>query len=337
MKTQSAIILALSATVSAHGVVIKTTGANGVEMPGLTIADGTPRDCTSNGCGSQADTAIIRDREIRQGGSPLGRTQGGGPVDAAVMIRNFMGQGSAPAGNATGVGEEDNIPANVGGGGAKAAGAKAAGGRGAARFSAANRGRFVAVEEDEEAEDVAPVSSSNFVVRQLGNFFKGLSGLQGGGGTKVLAGPETSVKASEGEGSSSGLPTVGTDGIIKMTFRQINQDGAGPMTADVDATSGGTKADAFQRAEVVKDVPGIGFQGLSLATATEFPLEVKMPAGMTCEATVAGVNNVCIVRVRNGAAAGPFGGSCAFTQSPAARKRAIAYRLRKRMSLNNRA
>ncbi|TLD09788.1 hypothetical protein PspLS_11595 [Pyricularia sp. CBS 133598] len=328
MKTQSAIILALSATVSAHGVVTKIIGANGVEMPGLTIADGTPRDCTSNGCGSQADTAIIRDREIRQGGSPLGRTQGGGPVDASVMIRNFMGEGEAPAGNATGVGEEDNIPANVGGG------------RGAARFAAAGRGRFVATEEDEEEEDVAPVSSSNFVVRQLGNLFKGLQGglggLGGGGGVKALGGPETSVKASLGEGASSGLPTVGSDGVIKMTFRQINQDGAGPMTADVDGTSGGTKADAFQRAEVVKDVPGLGIQGLSLATATEFPLEVKMPAGTTCEATVAGVKNVCVVRVRNGAGAGPFGGSAAFTQTAAARKRAIAYRLRKRMSFDNR-
>jgi hypothetical protein len=111
---------------------------------------------------------------------------------------------------------------------------------------------------------------------------------------------------------------------------QINQDGAGPLQAAVDGTSGGTDPDAFQTAEVTQDVPGIGFQGLSLATNRDFPLTVQMPAGMTCDATVAGVNNVCIVRVRNGAAAGPFGGSAAFTQSPAARKRAIEYRLKKR-------
>ncbi|KAJ8104978.1 hypothetical protein ONZ43_g7606 [Nemania bipapillata] len=55
-----------------------------------------------------------------------------------------------------------------------------------------------------------------------------------------------------------------------------------------------------------------------------------MPAGMTCDASVGGADNVCIVRVRNSAIAGPFGGSAAFTQSPAARKRAIAYRLKKR-------
>lgn len=58
-----------------------------------------------------------------------------------------------------------------------------------------------------------------------------------------------------------------------------------------------------------------------------------MPQGMTCEGKVGGANNVCIVRVRNGAAAGPFGGSAAFTQTPAARKRAIAYRLKKRMEI----
>ena len=69
---------------------------------------------------------------------------------------------------------------------------------------------------------------------------------------------------------------------------------------------------------------------MSLATNKDFPLTVQMPAGMTCEGTVAGVNNVCVVRVRNGAAAGPFGGSAAFTQSSAARKRALEYRKRRR-------
>lgn len=101
----------------------------------------------------------------------------------------------------------------------------------------------------------------------------------------------------------------------------------------MDGTSGGTDPNAFQQAEVTQDVPGLGFQGLSLATSTEFPLKVKMPAGMTCDGTAGGANNVCIVRVRNGAAAGPFGGSAAFTMAPAARKRAIAYRLKKRMEI----
>jgi hypothetical protein len=44
---QIAVVAAFAACVSGHGVVTKITGANGVTMPGLTIQDGTPRDCTS--------------------------------------------------------------------------------------------------------------------------------------------------------------------------------------------------------------------------------------------------------------------------------------------------
>lgn len=118
--------------------------------------------------------------------------------------------------------------------------------------------------------------------------------------------------------------------VLMHPVLQINQDGAGPLQASVDGTSGGTDEAAFQTAEVTQDVPGFGVQGLSLATSRDFPLTVQMPAGMTCEGSVGGVDGVCVVRVRNGAAAGPFGGSAAFTQSPAARRRAIEYRLRKR-------
>ena len=55
-----------------------------------------------------------------------------------------------------------------------------------------------------------------------------------------------------------------------------------------------------------------------------------MPAGMTCTANVGGASNVCVVKMQNQALAGPFGGSAAFTQSAAAKKRAIEYNLRKR-------
>ncbi|OTB01415.1 hypothetical protein M426DRAFT_323548 [Hypoxylon sp. CI-4A] len=283
----------LLATVSAHGVVTSIKGANGVTMPGLSIADGTPRDCSSNGCGSQADTAIIRDSEIESGkASALGRTQGNGPIDAATMIQNFMGASSAPTnnGSADSVGQEDDIPADIG-----------------------KRG--------------------NKFVRGLGDLFSGLLGGAGKNeGNKTETAQETNVAATAGQGASSGLPTCADDGSITMTFRQINQDGAGPMEAAVDGTSGGTDADAFKTAEVTQDVPGAGFGGLSLATNTDFPLTVQMPEGMTCDGTVGGASNVCVVRVRNNALAGPFGGSAAFTQSSAAKKRALEYRLKKRQA-----
>lgn len=47
MHFSSAVIAIFAASVSAHGVITEIKGANGVTMPGLTIADGTPRDCTS--------------------------------------------------------------------------------------------------------------------------------------------------------------------------------------------------------------------------------------------------------------------------------------------------
>ncbi|KAH7041360.1 uncharacterized protein B0I36DRAFT_344971 [Microdochium trichocladiopsis] len=291
----------LFSVVSSHGLVVNIKGANGVTMPGLSVADGTPRDCSSNGCGSQADTSIIRDREIQSGQcGPLGRTQGNGPVDASVMIANFMSGVAAPTNNgAEGApGVEDNIPSNIG--------------------SASRGGR------------------TNNNRRQLGNLLGGLLGGIGGGGRggnaagqKTSTASETSVAATAGQGATNGLPTASDDGKVTVTYRQINQDGAGPLEAMVDGTSGGTTMSAFQKATVVQNVPGF-VAGLSLATNTDFPVEIQMPAGMTCDGTVGGASNVCIVRLRNNTPAGPFGGSAAFTQSPAARKRAIEYRLKKR-------
>ncbi|KAI1762218.1 hypothetical protein GGR53DRAFT_426120 [Hypoxylon sp. FL1150] len=288
MRYSFVAVSGLMAAVSGHGLVTSIQGANGVSMPGLSVADGTPRDCTSNGCGSQADTAIIRDKEISSGkASALGRTQGNGPIDAATMIQNFMAGTAAPTNNGTGVGQEDNIPAGV-------------------------------------------TKRGNAFARGLLDLLTGGDKKSQSSGTKTETAQETSVAASAGQGATSGLPTCADDGSITMTFRQINQDGAGPIEAAVDGTSGGTDPDAFKTADVTQDVPGSGFLGLSAATNTDFPLTVQMPAGMTCDASVGGADNVCVVRVRNNTPAGPFGGSAAFTQSPAARKRAIAYRLKKR-------
>lgn len=97
-----------------------------------------------------------------------------------------------------------------------------------------------------------------------------LGGGAGGGaaGTKTPAGTvETGVKAATGVGASDGLPTTNDAGQIDMTLHQINQDGAGPFTAQVDGTSGGTDVGAFQKAEVTKNVPGIA-AGLSTATVS---------------------------------------------------------------------
>ena len=60
-------------------------------MPGLTVTDGTPRDCPSAGCGAQSDTSILRANEMGTAkASALGRTKNDGPVDAAKMMAVFM-------------------------------------------------------------------------------------------------------------------------------------------------------------------------------------------------------------------------------------------------------
>ncbi|WYZ41734.1 hypothetical protein EsH8_V_000629 [Colletotrichum jinshuiense] len=280
MQYGSTILLAAFAAtnVFAHGVIDSVQGANGVALPGLSLIDGTPRDCASPRCGSEADTSIIRDGEMGTArASALGRTQGGGPVDAASMVQTFM---NGAAGNTTAV------------------------------------------------KQAREIHEANMARRNVN-----IAARQNGKGTKTPKGTtETAVKAATGMAAQMGMPTTADDGTIKMTFHQINQDGAGPLTADVDGTSGGTDPSAFKSAEVTQNVPGIGIGGLSGASVMDFDVAVKMPAGMTCDANVGGASNVCVARLRNAALAGPFGGSVAFTQSATARKRAVEHNLRKRRS-----
>lgn len=276
MQYSSAILIAAFAAtnVFAHGVVTAVQGANGVTLPGLSVQDGTPRDCPSPGCGAEADTSIIRDRELGTSkASALGRTQGGGPVDAAQMVTLFM---NGAAGNTSEV--------------------KAA----------------RALHEEMMAKRVNLPRAAN-------------------GGTKTPKGAaETAVKAATGMAAAQGLPTTQDDGTVAMTFHQVNQDGAGPLTAQIDATSGGTDPAAFKDAQVTQNVPGLGIGGLSAAQTTDFPIAVQMPAGMTCSGSVGGASNVCVARLQNSALAGPFGGSVVFTQSATAKKRAIEYNLAKK-------
>ena len=218
---------ALASSVSAHGVITQVQGANGVNMPGLSAIDGTPRDSGNPLSGSEADTSIIRAKEMGGKASALGRTQGGGPVDAAAAISTFMGTGGAGAGGAAAAANNkkrgllDALTGGAGGAGGAAGGAAAA------------------------------------------------------AGTKTPKGTsEQGVAAAAGQGASSGLPTTADDGTISMTFHQVNQDGAGPLTAQIDATSGGTDPAAFQDATVTQDVPGIGIGGLSAAAVMDFPVKV---------------------------------------------------------------
>ncbi|KJZ74364.1 hypothetical protein HIM_06174 [Hirsutella minnesotensis 3608] len=298
---------ALVAGASAHGLIRSVEGANGVSMPGLSVTDGTPRDCVVNACGAQADTAIIRDAEIKSGAAPpLGKTQGNGPVNAEAVIAAFMSKAPAPTnkGPASGVGVEDDLS-------------------GLQKLPMQRR-------EEQRAE-----RRENHKRQMMNLFNLPIIGVAGIGGQRNTYPTETMVQDMSGQGGQKGLPTSDDKGQISMVYRQINQDGAGPLTAAIDPSSGGTDPNAFQTARVVQDVPGSGISGLSIATNTDYPVKVQMPDGMTCTGKVGGASNVCIVRVRNQALAGPFGGAGAFTQSPAAHKRALEYRLKKRFEFGN--
>lgn len=89
-----------------------------------------------------------------------------------------------------------------------------------------------------------------------------------------------------------------------MNLHQINGDGAGPMKCSVDPTAAG---DNFEDMTITTNVPGNN--GKSNAKNADFPLVAKMPDGVSCTGTVAGVKNVCMVKCQN--PAGPFGGTVA--------------------------
>ncbi|ETW76670.1 hypothetical protein HETIRDRAFT_480825 [Heterobasidion irregulare TC 32-1] len=125
---------------------------------------------------------------------------------------------------------------------------------------------------------------------------------------RTKAGGNNDVAAQLAAASAAGLPTASADGTVSMTLHQVNGDGAGPYTCDVSADGGNT----FIAATVTTQVPGRN--GRSQAKAQDFPLEVQMPAAMTCEGGPNG--DACIVRCRN--PVGPFGSCVAIASADSA-------------------
>ncbi|KAJ9150209.1 Gegh 16 protein [Pleurostoma richardsiae] len=95
---------------------------------------------------------------------------------------------------------------------------------------------------------------------------------------------------------------------LTVTIHQVNADGAGPYVCDLDETS--NSGIISQNLSVTNNVPGVN--GLSQAKAQAFNITVKMPDTLSC--TGASTGNVCTVRCRNNAVAGPFGGCFAVQQ-----------------------
>ncbi|KAB8074288.1 hypothetical protein BDV29DRAFT_124573 [Aspergillus leporis] len=279
--------------VAAHGLITRIKGANGVDMPGLTIIDGMPRDCPSAACGAQKDTAIIRDQEMGSvKASPLGRTLGNGPVDAATVINRYMGVSTEKRSRASItdrrrqlINDAASVITNAGG---------------------------TVLNGIQDIADKTPFGGTiKSAQSAIDDALSILPGTESGAMTAKGA-KENGLQLYAGKGTAHGLPTASAEGVVTMIYHQVNQDGAGPLTAEIDPSSGGTDAKAFKSAKVIQNIPGVA--GFSTSSTMDYAVKVQVPEGMKCTGTVGAAKNVCIVRIRNVAISGPFGGSAAFTQ-----------------------
>ncbi|KAB5530365.1 hypothetical protein GE09DRAFT_921519, partial [Coniochaeta sp. 2T2.1] len=129
------------------------------------------------------------------------------------------------------------------------------------------------------------------------------------------------------------LPQISaTNGTLSGTFHIVTTDGAGPIQAVLDPTATG-KFSNGTLLDTITQVPGkngnikasskskqgrglfdralekMGMVAKRAANVNEdFPMAFAVPEGTRCEGTVAGVSNVCMVKIANSNKAGPFGG-----------------------------
>lgn len=109
--------------------------------------------------------------------------------------------------------------------------------------------------------------------------------------------------------AAGAVTKVKAGSLVTVTIHQVNADGAGPYSCDIDMTS--NAGIISQNLTVTNNVPGVN--GLSQAKTTDFNITVAMPTNLAC--TGASTGNVCTIRCRNNAVAGPFGGCFAVQQS----------------------
>lgn len=113
----------------------------------------------------------------------------------------------------------------------------------------------------------------------------------------------------ENELAANRVTQVSGGTVMTVTIHQVNADGAGPYECDLDETS--NAATKFTPLKVANNVPGAN--GLSQAKEQDFTINVAMPDNFNCIGASTG--NICTVRCRNTAVAGPFGGCFAVQQT----------------------
>lgn len=102
--------------------------------------------------------------------------------------------------------------------------------------------------------------------------------------------------------AANAVTQVQSGSKLTVTLHQINADGAGPYTCDLVAA--GNNGVISANLSVENNVPGAN--GFSQAKEQDFNITVNMPTSFNC--TGSSLGNVCTVRCRNNAQAGPFGG-----------------------------
>ncbi|EGY17069.1 hypothetical protein VD0002_g330 [Verticillium dahliae] len=125
-------------------------------------------------------------------------------------------------------------------------------------------------------------------------------------GETVGAGPNSLESGTKAIMSEMGgqLPQVSQGGSVDMTLHQVNGDGGGPYECMINADGTGA---TWENIQVTTTPPGQNSRNRGGAQ-TDFPMVAAIPADQTCTGTVAGQDQVCLVRCQNAARAGPFGG-----------------------------
>jgi len=78
--------------------------------------------------------------------------------------------------------------------------------------------------------------------------------------------------------AAGAVTKVTKGGSVVVTIHQVNADGAGPYTCDLDETS--NSGVISQNLTVTNNVPGVN--GLSQAKTTDFNITVTMPTDLAC-------------------------------------------------------
>ena len=127
-------------------------------------------------------------------------------------------------------------------------------------------------------------------------------------GRTEIAGNIDIGEETENELAAGRIASISAGSTMQVTIHQVNADGAGPYECDFDDTSN-SKAQ-YVPLKVANNIPGEN--GLSQAKEQDFTITVQMPQDLNCIGASTG--DICTVRCRNTALAGPFGGCFAVRQ-----------------------